>query len=349
MRECAGGPLGALGARLRLPRLRCPPPRVQRPPRGGAWPLSLRPASVRPWAGGGGGEGGVLWYPNAAPRRPRGGGLLFLALGGQPPTGGAHSSPAFLYPLRAGPPCRPSLGPHAPLAVAARCRLAGEGATGRRSAVGGLRGSGPPLALVGPVLPPTGGGARPSVALYLRGGVGRGAWLPGGGASRGTVPPYPIASIAWAVGAWPSPASSLVWWLGLWWWRIPPAVAPVAEGVAQGPGEPVVGVCIRDAEHRPPLQEGRPHRLSVGPRCPNQCPEDPLVVLRGRPPPGGYLPVHRGFYGVQKSQNQLQSEILLFLSNCTIKSIFSGVSPPPPPSKLEIFQPLDRQCSLDSN
>ena len=56
---------------------------------------------------------------------------------------------------------------------------------------------------------------------------------------------------------------------------------------------------------------------------------------------------HLGFYGVQKSQNQLQSESLLFLSNYTIKSIFSGVSPPPPPSKLEIFQPLDRQCRLD--
>ena len=39
---------------------------------------------------------------------------------------------------------------------------------------------------------------------------------------------------------------------------------------------------------------------------------------------------HLGFYGVQKSQNQLQSEILLFLSNYTIKSMFSGVSPPPP-------------------
>ena len=38
--------------------------------------------------------------------------------------------------------------------------------------------------------------------------------------------------------------------------------------------------------------------------------------------------VHLGFYGVQKSQNQLQSEILLFLSYYTIKSIFSGVSPP---------------------
>ena len=38
---------------------------------------------------------------------------------------------------------------------------------------------------------------------------------------------------------------------------------------------------------------------------------------------------HLGFYGVPKSQNQLQSEILLFLSNSTIKSLFSGVSPPP--------------------
>ena len=58
---------------------------------------------------------------------------------------------------------------------------------------------------------------------------------------------------------------------------------------------------------------------------------------------------HLGFYGVQKSQNQLQSEILLFLSNDTIKSIFSGVSrTPPPPSELEIFRPLDLQCRLDS-
>ena len=43
--------------------------------------------------------------------------------------------------------------------------------------------------------------------------------------------------------------------------------------------------------HRPPFQEGRPHRLSVGPRRPNHRPEDPLVVLRGCSPPRGYLPV----------------------------------------------------------
>ena len=70
--------------------------------------------------------------------------------------------------------------------------------------------------------------------------------------------------------------------------------------------------------------------------------------MTGRPGDEDGEDDHLGFYGVQKSQNQLQSEILLFLSNCTIKRIFSGVSPPPPPSKLEIFQPLDQQCRLDS-
>ena len=44
------------------------------------------------------------------------------------------------------------------------------------------------------------------------------------------------------------------------------------------------------------------------------------------------LQVHLGFYGILKSHNQLQSQILLFLSNYTIKSIFSGVSPPLPPN-----------------
>ena len=48
---------------------------------------------------------------------------------------------------------------------------------------------------------------------------------------------------------------------------------------------------------------------------------------------------HLGFYGVKKSQNQLQSEILLFLSNYTIKSIFSGVSPPPKPPNWNIPAP----------
>ena len=63
------------------------------------------------------------------------------------------------------------------------------GCEGQRSAVSGLRGSGPPLALVVPALPPTGGGARPSVALYRGGGRGLGGPAPPGGAPRGTVPP----------------------------------------------------------------------------------------------------------------------------------------------------------------
>ena len=141
------------------------------------------------------------------------------------------------------------------------------GGLGQRSAVSGLRGSGPPLALVAPVLPPTGGVARPSVALYRWGSVGR------GGRPAARSPSHSLAPFVWADGAWPSPASPLVRGFGLWRWRVPPSVAPVGEGVAQGPGE-----------------EGRPSRLSVGPCCPNHRPEDPLLVLRGRPPPQGVPP-----------------------------------------------------------
>ena len=98
-------------------------PRVQRPPRGvrGRCPSDRLPSAYG--LGGGGGERGVPWSPYADPRRPRGGGLVVLALGGQPPTGGAHFSTASLYPLGAGP----SHGPPAPPAVATQCRLAGGG------------------------------------------------------------------------------------------------------------------------------------------------------------------------------------------------------------------------------
>ena len=79
---------------------------------------------------------------------------------------------------------------------------AGGGGSGQRSAVSGLRGSGPRLALFAPVLPPTGGGARPSVALYGGGGMCQGAWLRPGGASRGTVPiPPPRACCLGGQGA----------------------------------------------------------------------------------------------------------------------------------------------------
>ena len=239
----------------------------------------------------GGGERGGSPGPLTPPLDGRGGGgLVVLALGGQPPNGGAHSSPVSLYPLGAEPSCRPSLGPPAPLAVAARCRWlgggggggpvsAGGGSLGQRSAVSGLRGSVPPLALVAPSsLPQEVTRAPPSRCT-----VG-GAWVGGpdsarGGRPKALSPSHPLAPIAWADGARPSPASSLVWGLGLQQWQVPQAVAPVGEGVAQSPGKPVVGIRIRDAEHRPPLQEGPPSPLSVGPRRLNHRPEDPLVVL----------------------------------------------------------------------
>ena len=63
---------GGLGARLRLPRPRCTPPWVQRPPRVVAGPLCLRSASVRSWAGGGGGGRGGPSGPLLPPPDGRG-------------------------------------------------------------------------------------------------------------------------------------------------------------------------------------------------------------------------------------------------------------------------------------
>ena len=87
----------------------------------------------------------------------------------------------------------------------------------------------------------------------------------GGRGSGGPAPPPTLSHLP----SGPSPAPPLVWGLGLWRRRVAPAVAPVGEGAAQNPGEPVVGVRIRDAEHRSPFQEGRPRQLPVGPRRPD--------------------------------------------------------------------------------
>ena len=46
--------------------------------------------------------------------------------------------------------------------------------------------------------------------------------------------------------------------------------------------------------------------------------------------------------GSKNPKTSYSQKYFFFLSNYTIKSIFFGVSPPPPPSKLEIFQPLDQ-------
>ena len=64
------------------------------------------------------------------------------------------------------------------------------------------------------------------------------------------------------------------------------------EGGAQGPGQPNIGLCLRDAEHRSPLQEGRSTRLPVGPSRPNYGLEDLFLVLLGHLTPRGHLPVY---------------------------------------------------------
>ena len=90
--------------------------------------------------------------------------------------------------------------------------------------------------------------------------------IPSGGRGSGgpATPPTPAHP-----SSGPSPAPPLVPGLGLWRQQVVPAVAPVGEGAAQSRGEPVVGIRIRDAEHRSPFQEGRPRRLPVGPRRPD--------------------------------------------------------------------------------
>ena len=87
----------------------------------------------------------------------------------------------------------------------------------------------------------------------------------GGRGSGGPAPPLTLSHPP----SGPSPAPPLVWGLGLWRRRVVPAVAPVGEGAAQSPLEPVVGVRICHAEHRSTFQEGRPRRLPVGPRRPD--------------------------------------------------------------------------------
>ena len=89
----------------------------------------------------------------------------------------------------------------------------------------------------------------------------------------------------------PSPAAPLLWWLGLRWRRVPRAVAPVDECGAQGQGQPDIGLRVRNAEHRSPLQEGRPPLPQVGSSCAHHRPQNHFGALLGHPPPWGHLPV----------------------------------------------------------
>ena len=120
--------------------------------------------------------------------------------------------------------------------------------------------------------------------------LGRGGRSCQGGRPASLVLPHSLVSIAWDGRARPSPACLLVRGLGLQRRWVSPAIAPEGEGGAQGPGEPVAGLRNRGAEHRPSLQDSRPRRLLARPPRPNHGPEDPLVVLRGRPTPRGHLP-----------------------------------------------------------
>ena len=237
--------------------------------RGGGGPRLWLPSWGGCGGGGGGGvapppalgpewEGGGEWRgpsgPLATPPDGRGGGRHGgPGAGGQPSAGGSRPSPAPLYPEldpRAGPRWGPS-SPR-PLSRGARWPGAAVRVSGQRLAGCGAAGS-PPRSLSPPSLPR--GVARSPASCRAVGA----AW-------SGVPAPPPTFSLP---PSGPSPAPPFVWGLGLWQRRVAPAVAPVGEGAAQSPGEPVVGVRIRDAEHRSPFQEGRPRRLPVGPRRPD--------------------------------------------------------------------------------
>ena len=221
--------------------------------------LSGQPLSALGPRRGGGGE--APRSPDAAPRRPRGPGLAVPAPGGQLSAQRADPSPAPLYPVSAGPSCRPSLAfPAPPAVVARRWMVWGGGGEGWWVLGAAVRVSGQRLVGCGAVGPPSCSLSPPSRPQEVarappsRCTVG-GALVGGPGSAGGGAPRHCHPLTLSSPSSGPSPASPLVWGLGLWRWRISPAVAPVGEGVAQGPGEPVVGVCIRDAKHRPPLQE----------------------------------------------------------------------------------------------
>ena len=225
---------------------------------GGVWGRCFfgpPPSALGPEWGWGGGEWGGPSGPLATPPDGRGGGGRHggPGPGGQPSAGGSRPSPAPLY-LEPDPRAGPRWGPSSP-----RPSSRGPGRPGAAVRVSGQRLAGcgaagsPPRSLSPPSLPRE--VARSPASRRTVGGRGSGGPAPPPTFSR---PP-----------SGPSPVPPLVWGLELWRQRVAPAVAPVGEGAAQGPGEPVVGVRIRDAEHRSPFQEGRPRRLPVGPRRPD--------------------------------------------------------------------------------
>ena len=248
-RERAGGSPGALAAAGVPPQPGC----------GGLFGgvpgcrLFGLPLSALGPEGEGGGSGGGPLVPWRRALTAQGGRPGGPSPGGQPSAGGSHSSPAPLYPEpepRAGPRLVPLSPPPSPRG--ARRPGAAVRVSGQRLAGCGAVGS-PPRSLSLPSLPREVARAPPSRRIV------RGAWVGG--------PDLPPTLSRLPSG--PSPAPPHVWGLRLWRWQVAPAVAPVGEGAAQGPGDPVVGVCICYAEHRPPFQEGRPRRPPIRPRRPD--------------------------------------------------------------------------------
>ena len=236
-----------------------PAPRVQRPLRGGCGAavssVRLRPLLALSGRGGGSGGGPLVPWRRLLTAWGGGGGRHGgPGPGGQQSARGPHPSPAPLY-LEPDPRAGPRWGPSSPRPSSRGAGRPGAAVkvSGQRLAGCGAAGS-PSRSLSPPSLPR--GLARSPASCRTVGG----AWV--GGPS----PPPPTFS---RPPSGPSPGPPLVWGLGLWRRRVAPAVAPVGEGAAQGPGEPVVGVRIRDAEHRSPFQEGRQRRLPVGPHRPD--------------------------------------------------------------------------------
>ena len=223
--------------------------------RGGGGGLGGRPpARSRACVGGGGGSGGGPLVPWRC-LLSAGGGAAWQSWPRGPAIGrGVAPFPRPPLPT-AGFSRSPSLGPLIPRPLS---RGAGRPGVAVRVSGQWLAGCGaagsPPRSLSPHSLPRE--VARPLASCRTVGG----AWVGGPSPPPPTLP-YPPSGL--------SPAPPLVWGLGLRRRRVVPAVAPVGEGAAPSPGEPVVGVRIRDAEHRFPFQEGRPRRLPVGPRRPD--------------------------------------------------------------------------------
>ena len=205
---------------------------VQGGGRGAAPPPALGPEGE----GGEGSGGGPLVPWRRLLTAGGGGGMAVPAPGANHRLRGLRPSPAALY-LEPDPRAGPRWGPSSPRPSSRGAGRPGAAVrvSGQRLAGCGAAGS-PPRSLSPPSLP------REVARSH---------------ASCRTVPYPPTLSHP---PSGPSPAPPLVWGLVLWRWRVAPAVAPVGEGAPQGPGEPVVGVRIRDAEHRSSFQEGRPRR-----------------------------------------------------------------------------------------